>query len=256
MVMRLRDYRLRVWLKANVDGEKNTQDLIAFIVGGTREHLDTKGPASPLSFVGVYPEHSRSFPRHRVRLHAGRPPIWSIDFVVPEPEDDFSLLAKLRPLFLKNGWTVAIAEQLMREEKGGYESRLNADHVRRAIETEDERGSYTIQKVATGEFALASTLGRGRRGPCIDNSTNQYAAEIPPCTYQPKDNGVLEYTFEGRMIRVSYLTTDTEKTIRAAIEATLRANGVSDQRAAYEALTAVLPKAMEKSWTPWHPYRR
>jgi len=129
-MMRMSDYQLRVWLSATND-DKSTDDLVAFIIGGTRRHLDTRGPMTPFSSVCTYPEHSTRFPRHRLRLHPGRPPLWTVDFVVAEPDDDVSLIAKLCKLFGKNGWDVVTGERLTRDPTVEYEGRLTPTDVRK-----------------------------------------------------------------------------------------------------------------------------
>lgn len=108
MVMaRMRPYKLRLWVASE---EHLTRDLIIFVANAPKD--------SPLRLLGVYPEHCSMFPRHRVRLHPGRPPLWTLEFVVVEPDNGVTMHDKLTPIFEKNGWSVVASDLIEKRPDG------------------------------------------------------------------------------------------------------------------------------------------
>lgn len=164
-VAKLRPYRLRIWL-LDPEHEKSTNDLIDFILGGMRAHLDKRGPMTPLSFACCYPEHTSKYPRHRLRMHPGHPPLWSLDFVVVEPDDEQSWADKLARLFDKNGWHVVVAEVLESAGDGTWGARYRPADVRKGL-TEghlfviDKDGRRSTVQVVRPSKSEAGTRAEG-----------------------------------------------------------------------------------------------
>ncbi len=103
MVTFYQPYRLLLTIVA-VDEDKDTDRLVTFL---TRAPKD-----SVLQHCAVDQEHTRRFPRPTVREQPGGYPTWTVEFMVPLPDDYKSLTQKLVPLFQKNGWTAVGAERI------------------------------------------------------------------------------------------------------------------------------------------------